>query len=751
MRTTPVLFLAIAALTRTVRGDGSLEAPRIVEAPSPASAAVGDFDGDRRLDIATVSLDGSISICLARLPRRDDWEILPAFQHGQRVLHLRSADFDADGDDDLAAADLNGTSFVLLSQGDGAFGPPRLLSQARQTRWLALADLDGDGLLDLAAASPHTNEVAVSLGGAGGGFRFLQSHRPIRGNPHCVEALDWNGDGRRDLAAGLPDTGTWPLLGAGAPGGLEPCALTLELGLHGAALRYLSAGDLDGDGRDDLASAAGLAGLSRGDGTFAPLLDAALPGGVISPLIADFDGDGARDVTFTDPQGVHVYARRGGEAFGAPATVPHVGRFPYTAAGADLNQDGKSELLIADIDAPHLTVYRGAASPRLFETAAAIGGVRSAGALALGAVDGDGMSDLVIWDASVGLVLGILMPPARGAPPVILHEIPPLVAALAAADWDGNGLIDLAASVPSRSEIWLALQDAAAEPGWIAIAAPAGVDDLAAGDLDQDGALDLLGSGEEGLQLWRGRGDGTLAGPTPLEEAAPPRRAGVVIDATGDGSPDIAAIDPATGEVAIITVTHRDGGWSSLGSTPAGPEPSDLAAADLDPDGLADLVVASSSQRRISILHGTGASRLAGPTPYAAADGPDEVGAADLDGDGTIDVTYRAGGRLGIVRGHGGSASSPSFRRGDADRGGTLQLTDAVVILRHLFLGGAPLDCEDAADADDDGRLAITDAVIVLDHLFLGGRAPPAPGPIACGQDPTADGLAACRPECASR
>lgn len=68
---------------------------------------------------------------------------------------------------------------------------------------------------------------------------------------------------------------------------------------------------------------------------------------------------------------------------------------------------------------------------------------------------------------------------------------------------------------------------------------------------------------------------------------------------------------------------------------------------------------------------------------------------------------------------------------------GLTDLSDAVTILMHLFLGGQGPSCLDAADANDDGKLDISDPVAILSFLFLGG-APLSP---ACGLDPTPDDL----------
>jgi hypothetical protein len=80
------------------------------------------------------------------------------------------------------------------------------------------------------------------------------------------------------------------------------------------------------------------------------------------------------------------------------------------------------------------------------------------------------------------------------------------------------------------------------------------------------------------------------------------------------------------------------------------------------------------------------------------------------------------------------------FQRGDGSGDGALNLTDPVFVLGHLFLGGDPPGCLDAADSNDDGNLDISDAIYSLNHLFLDGPAPAGPFP-ECGADSSADDL----------
>jgi len=85
--------------------------------------------------------------------------------------------------------------------------------------------------------------------------------------------------------------------------------------------------------------------------------------------------------------------------------------------------------------------------------------------------------------------------------------------------------------------------------------------------------------------------------------------------------------------------------------------------------------------------------------------------------------------------------AEPRFRRGDANGDGSVDLSDPLAVVFHLFLGGNGINCADGADADDSGGLTVSDAIAVLAHLFAAGPALPPPGAAACGDDPTADGL----------
>lgn len=83
-----------------------------------------------------------------------------------------------------------------------------------------------------------------------------------------------------------------------------------------------------------------------------------------------------------------------------------------------------------------------------------------------------------------------------------------------------------------------------------------------------------------------------------------------------------------------------------------------------------------------------------------------------------------------------------AFIRGDVNEDGSIDLSDAVLALGHIFNSSA-VGCLQTLDANDDESANIADPVYMLGYLFTLGAAPPAPFP-ACGPDPTPTGQLSC-------
>jgi hypothetical protein len=94
------------------------------------------------------------------------------------------------------------------------------------------------------------------------------------------------------------------------------------------------------------------------------------------------------------------------------------------------------------------------------------------------------------------------------------------------------------------------------------------------------------------------------------------------------------------------------------------------------------------------------------------------------------------------------ASDDPFFFRGDANRDNTVNVSDSIFILVHLFVGRAAPACLDAADVDDNGALNLSDAVFLLGFLFQGGPSPPPPGADQPGEDASPDDLGCSAPVC---
>src|SRR6266700_2921229 len=223
-------------------------------------------------------------------------------------------DFNGDGKLDLAVANYGDNSFsVLLGNGDGTFQPPRTLPIGTHPALVAVGDFNGDGKPDLAISSVGDNTVSVLLGNGDGTFLAPQV-TPVGLNPWYFAVGDFNGDGKLDLAVAdygcpldctsSPSNTVTVLLGNGNGTFLPGPSLTVGNGPAGVAV-----GDFNGDGKPDLA-VANLNDntlsilLGNGDGTFqAPQTFAGVGTKPYFVAVGDFNRDGKPDLVITNHLG----------------------------------------------------------------------------------------------------------------------------------------------------------------------------------------------------------------------------------------------------------------------------------------------------------------------------------------------------------------------------------------------------------------------------------------------------------------
>ena len=274
-------------------GDGTFQAAVNYGAGTdPDSVAVGDFRGDGKLDLVVANYySNNVSVLLGN----GDGTFQAAVNYGVSApTSVAVGDFNGDGKLDLAVANVFSEVSVLLGNGDGTFQAAVNYGAGAEPAWVAVGDFNGDGKLDLAVANVDSNNVSILLGNGDGTFKAAVNYG-VGTEPVSVAVGDFNGDGKLDLAVANYGSNVSVLLGNGDS--------TFQAAVNygaGAEPACVAVGDFNGDGKLDLAVANVATGnvsvlLGNGDGTFQAAVNYGAGIGE-SVAVGDFNGDGRLDL-----------------------------------------------------------------------------------------------------------------------------------------------------------------------------------------------------------------------------------------------------------------------------------------------------------------------------------------------------------------------------------------------------------------------------------------------------------------------
>jgi len=206
-------------------------------------------------------------------------------------------DFNGDGKLDLAVVDEGGCKvWILLGDGTGNFTLASTPSVGLEPTSVAVGDFNGDGKLDLAVANAGDNTVSVLLGDGTGNFT-LASSPAVGSGPYSVAVGDFNGDGKLDLAVANWDSNTVSILLGDGTGNFSLASSPAT----GSLPAYVAVGDFNGDGKLDLAVANYWGNtvsilLGDGEGNFTLVSSPAVGDEPRSLAVGDFNGDGKLDL-----------------------------------------------------------------------------------------------------------------------------------------------------------------------------------------------------------------------------------------------------------------------------------------------------------------------------------------------------------------------------------------------------------------------------------------------------------------------
>jgi hypothetical protein len=281
---------------------------------APTSIASGDFNGDGHADLVTADLGGGeVSVLLG--DGTGGFGTASRFSVGggfQSPYAVAVGDANGDGRLDIATADTNVSNeaiSLLLGDGSGGFAAAVLLpvgASGRHTpQGIVLTDVTGDGRADIVTANLDTSDLSLLAGDGSGGFAPAVS-LPTDAGPVVVAAGDVDGDGIVDLVTANQTAQTASVL-LGTGGGSFAAPANYALYPIQSLIDYMpwpwgmTLADVTGDGAPDIVTANtqnDTVSVLPNDGTgrfdaFLNFDTGAHPGSV---AVADFDRDGLGDI-----------------------------------------------------------------------------------------------------------------------------------------------------------------------------------------------------------------------------------------------------------------------------------------------------------------------------------------------------------------------------------------------------------------------------------------------------------------------
>ncbi len=214
------------------KGDGTFNTPVNYPVISPVSIAIADFNHDGKLDLAVSNENGdNVSILLGN--GNGTFQAAVNYPASYGPSSIAVGDFNGDGNPDLVVANAasadsgaGGTTIsVLFGNSDGTFQAPVSYTSGPEPFYVAVGDLNNDGILDIVATNSSSDTISLFLGNGNGTFQVPVEYT-VGTQPIFVTAADLTHSGLLDLVVTNDNDGTISVLLNSSP---APCIIRPDI------------------------------------------------------------------------------------------------------------------------------------------------------------------------------------------------------------------------------------------------------------------------------------------------------------------------------------------------------------------------------------------------------------------------------------------------------------------------------------------------------------------------------------------